>query len=56
MKNYLQNKGQCKDKLTSQKNSFIFLHKNDCKPPYIDIYIDLMSINVNLLSVLLHCA
>ena len=35
-----------------KKNSYIFLHNSDCKTPYIDIYIDLMSINFNLLSVL----
>ena len=35
-----------------QKNSYIFLHKNDCKTPYTDIYIDLLSINFNLLY---HC-
>ena len=28
---------------------------NDCETPYIGIYIDLLSINFNLLSVLLHC-
>ena len=33
-------------------NSYIFLHSNDCKTPYIDIHIDLLSINFNLLSVL----
>ena len=35
-----------------KKNSYIFLHNNDCKTPYIDIYIDLLSINFNLLSIL----
>ena len=35
-----------------KKNSFIFLSNNDCKTPYRDIYIDLLSINLNLLSVL----
>ena len=39
-----------------KKTSFIFLHNNDCETPYIDIYIDLLSINFNLLFVLLHCA
>ena len=34
-----------------KNNSFIFLHSNDCKTPYIDIYSDLLSINFNLLSV-----
>ena len=38
------------------KKSYIFLHSNDCKTPYIDIYIDLLSINFNLLSVLQHYA
>ena len=32
--------------------SYFFLHNNDCKTPYIDIYIDLLWINFNLLSVL----
>ena len=35
-----------------KKNSYIFLHSDDCKTPYIDIYINLLSINFNLLSVL----
>ena len=48
---HIKSKGQCKDKCL-KKNSYIFLHKNDCKTPYIDIYIDLLSINFNLLSVL----
>ena len=39
-----------------KKNSYIFLYNNDCKTPYIDIYIDLLSINFNLLSVLYHYA
>ena len=34
-----------------KNNSYIFLHSNDCKTPYIDIYIDLLTINFNLLSV-----
>ena len=38
-----------------KKNSYIFLHKNDCETPYIDIYVDLLSINFNLLPVL-YCA
>ena len=38
------------------KNSYIFLHINDCETPYIDIYIDLLSISLTLLSVLLHCS
>ena len=48
---HIKSKGQCKDKCL-KKNSYIVLHNNDCKTPYIDIYIDLMSINVNILSVL----
>ena len=28
---------------------YIFLHNDDCKTPYIDIYVDLLSINFNLL-------
>ena len=35
-----------------KNNSYIFLHNNNCKTPYIYIYIDLLSINFNLLSVL----
>ena len=50
-KEYIKSKGQCKDKCLN-KNSYIFLHNNDCKTPYIDIYSDLLSINFNLLSVL----
>ena len=37
------------------KKSYNFLHNNNCETPYIDIYIDLLSINFNLLSVLQHC-
>ena len=36
----------------SKKNSYIFLHNNDCKTPDIDIYIGFLSINFNLLPVL----
>ena len=39
-----------------KKNSYIFVHNNDCKTPYIDIYTDLLSINFNLLSVLWYYA
>ena len=46
-------KSQCKNKSVSQKKSYIFLHNNDCETPYIDIYIDLLWINFNLMSVLL---
>ena len=54
---HIKSKGQCKDKISvSKKNSYIFLHNNDCKTPQIDIYIDLLSINFNLLSVLQHYA
>ena len=35
----------------SQKASYNFLH-NDCKTPSIDIYIDLLTIDFNLLAVL----
>ena len=49
---HIKSKRQWKDKLVSQKNSYIFLYNNDCETPYIDIYIDLLSINFNLLSVL----
>ena len=48
---HIKSKGQWKDKCL-KKNSYIFLHNNDCKTPYIDIYIDLLSIKFNLLSVL----
>ena len=37
------------------KNSYIFLHNNDCETPYVDIYTDLLLINFNLLSLLLPC-
>ena len=37
-----------------KKNSYIFLRNNDCKSLYIDIYIDLLAINFNLLSVPQH--
>ena len=43
--------------------SFVFptknqsqIHYNDSEKPHIDIYIDLLTINFNLPSVLLHCA
>ena len=39
-----------------KKNSYIFVHNSDCKTSYIDIYIDLLSINFNLLSVLWYYA
>ena len=39
-----------------KKNSYIFLYSNDCKTAYIDISIDLLSINFNLRSVLSHYA
>ena len=35
-----------------KKNSYIFLYNSDCKTPYIDIYTDLLLINLSLLSVL----
>ena len=40
----------------SQKKSYIFLHNNDYETSYIDIYVDLLPINLNLLSVLQHYA
>ena len=52
---HIKSKGQCKDKCL-KNNSYIFLHNSDCKTPYINIYIDLPSINFNLLSVLSHYA
>ena len=33
-----------------KKNSNSFLHNNDFETPYIDIYVDLLSISFNLLS------
>ena len=47
MKNYRQNKGQSKDKSTTQKKSYIFQHNNDCETLYIDIYIGQLLINFN---------
>ena len=43
-------------KINKHKKNYIFLHNNYCKKPYIEIYIDLLSVNFNLLSVLLHYA
>ena len=37
------------------KKNIYFSAKHDRETPYIDIYIDLLSINFNLLSILLHC-
>ena len=48
---HIKSKGQCKDKC-HKKNSHISLHNNDYKTPYTDLYIDLLSINFNILSVL----
>ena len=46
---HIKSKAQCKDKCL-KNDSYIFLHNhNDCKTPYIDIYIALLSINFNLL-------
>ena len=47
---HIKSKGQCKDKCLKE-NSYIFLHNNDCKTPFIDIYINLLTINFHLLSV-----
>ena len=49
---HIKSKGQYKDQVNVKKNSYISLHDNDCKTPYINIYINLLSINFNLLSVL----
>ena len=46
-----KSKGQYKDKCL-KKNSYVLLHNNNCKTPYIDIYIGLLSINLNLMFVL----
>ena len=48
---HLKGKGQCKDKCLKE-NSDIFMYNNDCKTPYADIYMDLLSTNFNLLSIL----
>ena len=52
---YMKSKGECKDKC-HKKNSYIFFHNNDCKTPYIQIFIDFLSINFNLLSIRQHYA
>ena len=52
---HIKSKGQCKYKCP-KKNSYISLHNNDRKTPYKNIYIDLLLINFNLLSVLHHYA
>ena len=44
-------KSQCKNKC--HKKIIYFPDNNDCETPYIDIYIDLLSINFNLMSALL---
>ena len=36
-----------------EKNSYIFLHNNDCKTPYIDIYVDLLSVMLIIRSAIL---
>ena len=51
-KKILTKKVKFSSKISTSKNSYIFLHNNDCKIPYIDIHIDLLSININFLSVL----
>ena len=43
-------------KISATKESYIFLDNSDCETSYIEIYIDLLSINFNLLSVLQHYA
>ena len=48
---HINSKGQYKDKCL-KKNSYIVLHSNDYETRYIDIYIDLLSIDFNLMSVL----
>ena len=48
---HIKSKGQYKDKCL-KKNSYVFLHNNDCKTPYIDIYTDFRSINFNFPSLL----
>ena len=53
VKNYLEYKGQCKDKSISQKIHIFFLHDNACETSYINIYVDLVSITL-IYSVLLH--
>ena len=51
-KKYSHKKVTAKISKCHKKNSYIFLHNSDYKTPYIDICIDLLSINFNLLSVL----
>ena len=55
---HIKCKGRCKDKISVSKRIHIFSCTTmiNCKTSYIDIYIDLMSINFNLLSVLQHYA
>ena len=43
-------------KISATKKSYIFLYNNNCETSYIDIYIDLVSINLNFLSILQHYA
>ena len=50
---YIKSKGECKDKCL-KKNSCVFFHNSDCKTPYIEFFIDFLSIHFNLLSVLQH--
>ena len=45
-------KVSAKKRKSHKKNQYISLHKNGCKTPLIGIYIDLLSINLNLLSLL----
>ena len=50
---HIKSKGQCKDKTgVSKRINIFFLHKNDWKTPYRDIYVDLLSLNFDLLHVL----
>ena len=51
---HTKSKGSAMINLT--KISYIFLHHNDCETPYLVIYIDLLSIDFNLMFVLWHYA
>ena len=50
---HTKSKGQCKDKIeVSKRINIFFLHNNNWETPYIDIYVNLLSINFDLLHVL----
>ena len=50
-KRYMKSKGECKDKISVAKRIHIFSCTTMiAKQPYIEIFIDFLSINFNLLS------